>query len=248
MEKKFFFQLFIKASPQSFEDNLLKKMLKNFIIFKFMYFFDFYNPYLPPKKFSNNFKNFQQSFLEYNGFLLFSLKTQKNPSLFYNYFAACAQSLGLHIKYFKFCSLYEGFNFSGWFFLKNAWTFSGKISSQNIYYHQQEIQKYLKNSTLENPSMDQIMFELNQKILAWQKFYNCSMQFSQICSRMNHFLFCQIWLWLKKRHQNKSSKWLYHRYWKSSTTHQWIFSINNQKILFSYRKADIIVQHFPNFD
>nr|AYC64098.1 hypothetical protein [Johnson-sea-linkia profunda] len=256
IEKKYFFQRLRKTTPKSPEYNFLKKIVKNFIIFKFIehfhchgqsfHFSVFKNIHHQKNAFQNNFKTFQQNFLEYNGFLLISLKTKKNQSIFYKCFDSFTQTFGLHIKFFKLYSLCEGFNFSGWFFLKNSTNFSGLISPQNFYHHKKEIQKYLKNPTLKSQSIDQIIFELNRKILYWQKFYNCSMKFSQTCSLMNNFLFCQIWLWIKKRHRNKSSKWLYNRYWKSSTSlsstnHQWVFSVNNQKILriFSYRKVEV---------
>lgn len=243
IEKKYFFQRLRKTTPKSPEYNLLEKIIKNFLIFQFIYHFHFHSQCFDFSVFKNiqknvlqnNFKILQQNFLEYDGFLFISLKTKKNQSIFSKCFDFFSQIFGLHIKFFKLYSLCEGFNFGGWFFIKKATNFSGLISLQNISYHKKEIQKYLKNPTLKSQSIDQIIFELNRKILYWQKFYNCSMKFSQTCSLMNNFLFCQIWLWIKKRHQNKSSKWLYNRYWKSSTMNRWVFSVNNQKILFSYR-------------
>nr|AYC64385.1 hypothetical protein [Pseudochlorodesmis sp. HV01306b] len=244
IEKKYFLQLFIQPTLYCPDYHLLKKIMKNFLMDQWIYCFYlhsqepslhfsiFPNPSLKKKSFQTTFKIFQQNFMEYNGFLLIALQTKKKADLFADSFKTVSQTFGLQIHFFKRTSLWEGFSFSGWFFLKNSTNFSGKISLQNLYHHQKDIQKYLKNSTFKNLAMDSIIFELNQKILSWQKFYNCSMQFSQTCALMNNFLFCQIWLWIKKRHRNKSSKWLYQRYWKSSTRHQWIFSVNNETLVF----------------
>lgn len=48
----------------------------------------------------------------------------------------------------------------------------------------------------------------------------------------NNYLFWKIWRWLKKRHRNKSSKWLYNRYWQKSTLNKWIFFMGSQGLPF----------------
>nr|YP_009518960.1 hypothetical protein [Boodleopsis pusilla]AYC64820.1 hypothetical protein [Boodleopsis pusilla] len=226
IEKKYFLQRFIQTTPKSPEYDHFKKIIKNIIIFKFITFFLQYHLQY----------NLQQNFLEYNGFLLISLQTQKNRSMFSKYFDSFTQKFGPQISFLKIYTLCEGLHFMGWFFLKNSTHFSGRISSQNLYHHQKDIHKYLKNSALKTQPMDQIIYTFNRKILYWQKFYNESMKFSHTCSQMNHFLFCQIWLWMKKRHRKKSSQWLYNRYWKRSINHQWVFSVNNETLVF-YRKG-----------
>ena len=86
--------------------------------------------------------------------------------------------------------------------------------------------------------MDKIIYELNQKILRWQNFYNCSIQFSKTCSqlvrksKLNDDLFWLIWRWIKKRHINRDSRWLYNRYWKQSTSRRWIFFANQHTLIF----------------
>lgn len=229
IEKKVFFQWFLPISPLSFDLQLLKKIFKNFIIFECMNFIYFY--------LEDQESTFHKTFLECNHCLLISLKKKKNLSVLYKCFHSFHQKFGFHIKFFQLYSLSEGLNFSGWFFRKNSTNFLGVVSLQNITYHKKEIQRYLKNSTLQNQSIDQTIFQLNQKIRSWQKFYNGSMKFSQTCSLLNKFLFEQIWFWIKKRHRNKSSKWLYNRYWKISKWNQWIFYFNNETLIF-YRSNE----------
>ena len=229
IEKKLFFQWFLPKPPGSFDHPLLKKIFKNWIIFECMDFIYF--------SIEDQESPFHQTFLECNHCLLISLKKKKNLSVLYKCFHCLHQKFGFHVKFCQLYSLSEGLNFSGWFFRKNSTNFLGVVSLQNITYHKKELQRCFKNSTLHNQSIDQTIFQLNQKIHSWQRFYKGSMKFSQTCSLLNKFLFEQIWLWIKKRHRNKSSKWLYNRYWTISKWNQWIFSFNNETFIF-YRSKD----------
>lgn len=174
--------------------------------------------------------------MEYNGLILLALKKRGDLRLSQNSLIYYAQTHGLKIKFIKFYSLYQGLHFLGWFFHKKNHSFEGFISHKNIYNHQKELKYLLKTS--ENKPMDKIIYELNQKILRWKKFYNCSIQVSKTCSqfnqksKLNDDLFWLIWRWMKKRHINRSSKWLYTRYWKKSTSRKWIFFANQHNLIF----------------
>lgn len=188
------------------------------------------------KKLQHPIRFFYKHWMEYNGLILLALKKKRDFRLSHNSLIYYAQTHGLKIKFIKFYSLYQGLHFLGWFFHKKNHSFEGFISHKNIYNHQKELKHCLKTS--ENKPMDKIIYELNQKILRWQKFYNCSMQFSKTCSqfdrkfKLNDDLFWLIWRWIKKRHRNRGSKWLYTRYWKKSTSRRWIFSANQHTLIF----------------
>ena len=170
-------------------------------------------------------------FVEYNGLLLLSLKTKKNYPLIQEYFNEYRKINGLKIQYMKVYSLQEGLNFLGWFFKKNTHSFFGGLSHSNRQSHEKELKSYLKTST--NKPVDEILYGLNRKIICWQKFYSCSMKLTYL--QMNDFLFFQIWHWIRKRHRKQSSKWLYTRYWRKSTPKKWIFSANDETLVF-YKK------------
>ena len=177
---------------------------------------------------TNRINKYTFDFVEYNGLLLLSLKTKKNYPLIQECFNEYIKINGLKIKYMKVYSLQEGFNFLGWFFKKNTHSFFEGLSSSNRQSHQKELKSYLKTST--NKPVDEIIYGLNRKIICWQKFYSCSMKLTYL--QMNDFLFFQIWYWIRKRHRNKGSKWLYDRYWKKSTPKKWIFSANDETLVF----------------
>ena len=171
--------------------------------------------------------------MEYFGFLLLPLTTKKNFQVIHKFCENYAQIHGLHLKFIKLFSLSQGIHFLGWFFQKKVYHFTGSISRANIQNHQKELKFYLKTPANKNKPIDHVISELNQKILYWQKFYNCSIKFSNgKAARMNDYLFWLIWYWLKKRHRTRSSKWLYNRYWKKSTYRKWMFSDNNYTLIF----------------
>ena len=191
------------------------------------------------KKLQRSIHFFYKHLMEYNGLILLALKKKRDLRFSHNSLIYYAQTHGLKIKFIKFYSLDQGLHFLGWFFQKKNRSFEGIISHKNINNHQKELKHCLK--TAKNKSIDKIIYELNQKILCWQKFYNCSMQFSKTCSqidqksKLNDDLFWLIWHWIKKRHINRSSKWLYNRYWKKSTSRRWIFSSNQHTLIFYIR-------------
>ena len=186
-------------------------------------------------KFNQERRNFC---FEYNGFLILSLKEKRKITIIKKIVNEYIQTCGLNIKIFKNYSLRKGINLLGWFFYKKKSNFFySSISSANLYSHQKEIKKYL-NSSSNYQSIDKIVYGLNRKILNWQKFYNCSRNDSKTLSKMNNYVFWRIWYWIKKRHLNKSSKWLYTHYWKKSESKKWTFSINNETLIF-YIKKDL---------
>ena len=191
------------------------------------------------KKLQRSIRFFYKHLMEYNGLILLALKKKRDLRFSHNSLIYYAQTHGLKIKFIKFYSLYQGLHFLGWFFQKKNRNFEGIISHKNINNHQKELKHCLKTS--KNKSIDKIIYELNQKILCWQKFYNCSIQFSKTCSqidqksKLNDDLFWLIWRWIKKRHINRSSKWLYNRYWKKSISRRWIFSSNQHTLIFYIR-------------
>lgn len=193
------------------------------------------NFYLKKQNFINkNLKTLKKkkynSFIKYNEYVLFTLEKKKNILCIQKIFRDYTKFYKLRINFIKLYPINKGIKFLGWFFIKNNSYFYSIISYENLYSHQNEIKKHLKNSI--NKPIDITIYELNKKILYWQKFYNFSIESSNFWSKMNNFLFWQIWFWIKKRYCNKTAQWLYNRYWKKSTSNKWIFSVNNETLIF----------------
>jgi RNA-directed DNA polymerase len=52
-----------------------------------------------------------------------------------------------------------------------------------------------------------------------------------------------LWKWAKRRHPNKSQKWIANKYWKQSNNRRWNFQTENSELLLlSYTR---IQRHIP---
>nr|AYC63914.1 hypothetical protein [Flabellia petiolata] len=111
------------------------------------------------------------------------------------------------------------------------------ISNKSLYNNKKEIKKYLKIS--KNQPIDKVIYGLNIKISALKRHGGLTKR-----SKINNYLFWQIWCWLKKRHKNKNSKWLYNRYWINSNPKEWIFASNNETLVLVKRprKRDLLTK------
>ena len=105
----------------------------------------------------------------------------------------------------------QGFNFLGWNFSRCGGRIITTISQSNLCAHCREINQLLKSST-RRPD-DKTIRQLNQKIQIWQNYYGCAYHLNKTWYFLNRWLFWRIWRWVKKRHHDQSSKWLYGRYW-----------------------------------
>nr|YP_009519631.1 hypothetical protein [Udotea flabellum]AYC65646.1 hypothetical protein [Udotea flabellum] len=170
---------------------------------------------------TNNLLSHQIKIFEYNNILLFFL--QKGfKSIYLN-----PKTYGLNIQFIKLYLLRNGLNFLGWFFLKNANHLNVKINQKNLHSYKKEIKKYFNK----NRPIDKIISNLNRKILTWKKCYSSEADYR--ITKINNYFFRQIWYWIKKHHRKKDIKWLYNYYWKKSTPTKWIFTINEEILIFS---------------
>lgn len=220
----------------------LNNLIINFINLNFLDFFENEKIQLKyPIKTSNpnlNKKIQKKSyyFFQYNNRILITLEKKKDVQIIQTSIKLYAKDYKLNIVYQKFFNINKGLNCFGWFFIKKSNRIWVNISEANFKNHQYEIKKYLQ--TTQKQSIDTIIYELNKKIISWQKFYNLSKNgsknyhFNKKLNKMNDFLFWQIWYWIKKRYKNKSPQWLYKHYWKYSTSKNWIFSTNNEILIF----------------
>lgn len=87
---------------------------------------------------------------------------------------------------------------------------------------------------------ENLIYKLNPIINGWCNYHQSS------CAKIafktvNHRLFNMLWKWAKRRHPNKSSRWIKNRYWHTKEGRDWIFS-NEKAVLL--RASDVpIVRH-----
>lgn len=61
-------------------------------------------------------------------------------------------------------------------------------------------------------SQDKLIYALNPVIRGWCNYYSTVVS-KKVFAKISHILFQMLWAWAKRRHPNKSKKWIYNRYW-----------------------------------
>jgi RNA-directed DNA polymerase len=105
----------------------------------------------------------------------------------------------------------EGFDFLGWHFRKYSnEVLLCKISKDSLSKHRKEI-KYIME-TVHDPRI--LISQLNSKITGWMNYHHCCNDIWKVWGSMSKYLYERLMRWGKKRHNNKTTKWVFNKYWK----------------------------------
>lgn len=119
----------------------------------------------------------------------------------------------------------EGFDFLGWHFRKYSnGALLCKISKQTIAKHRKEMKFFIK--TTSEPEI--LIPKLNRAIQNWMSQYCSCNNISKVWSSMNQYLYRSLMKWGRKRHSNKTTKWVFNKYWKHING-RWAFSVPSKK-------------------
>ena len=66
--------------------------------------------------------------------------------------------------------------------------------------------------------------KLNEVLRGWA-YYHRHVVSSAAFKRVDSYVFQQLWRMLRKRHSNKSGKWIYNKYWTRFNKHK-VFAVN----------------------
>jgi RNA-directed DNA polymerase len=80
-----------------------------------------------------------------------------------------------------------------------------------------------------NAPQEALIGILNPIIRGWANYFACENS-SATFSKMDHLLFLKLLSWAKRRHVNKSRRWICHKYWKVDWG-KWDFSAGNESRL-----------------
>ena len=134
----------------------------------------------------------------------------------------------------------EGFSFLGWNFRKYRGKLLIKPSRKSIQKFVGRISQTIKSG--KGWSQEFLIAKLNPIIRGWTN-YHRSVVSSKIFQKLDHMIWRMLWKWAKRRHPNKSQKWVANKYWKQSKTRRWNFQTEkNELLLLSNTK---IQRHIP---
>jgi RNA-directed DNA polymerase len=134
----------------------------------------------------------------------------------------------------------EGFDFLGWNFRKYRGKLLIKPSKESIQKFVDRVSQTIK--TGKGWSQDLLIAKLNPIIRGWTN-YHRSVVSSGIFHKLDHILWTLLWKWAKRRHPNKSQKWIANKYWRQSNIRRWNFQSENSELLFL--SSTRIQRHIP---
>ena len=132
----------------------------------------------------------------------------------------------------------KGFDFLGWNFRK----YRGKLLIKPSKGSCKQIAGKIRNLIKDHKAItqDDLIKILNPVIRGWCN-YHRNMVAKKKFNDLNTCLFKALWKWARRRHPNKSKKWIKNRYWKRIVNRDWIFSTEENTLILADRTK--IIRH-----
>ena len=95
-------------------------------------------------------------------------------------------------------------------------------------------------------SQEMLLRQLNPLIRGWANYYRQAAA-KRTFNRLDHYIFWQLWRWVKRRHPEKSAQWKQRKYF-SAAGENWLFSVRLSKekgqsqVLSLYRAASTTIR------
>lgn len=118
----------------------------------------------------------------------------------------------------------DGFTFLGQTFCKQGGVLRIVPAKKGVLALREKIGEYLRRSL--SVPIEAIIKKLNAMLRGWA-LYHRHVVASKTFSRVDSYVYDQLWRFVRRRHPGKSRKWLYRKYW-SVTGVPWVFSVRSK--------------------
>ena len=116
--------------------------------------------------------------------------------------------------------IHSGFTFLGQTFRKHGNVLHITPSTEGVLALKQKLGDVIREYV--SAPMPALIKKLNQMLRGWGNYHRYVVA-SEAFSRVDTYVYEQLWRMLRRRHPNKSKKWLVTKYW-STPGHTWVFS------------------------
>lgn len=104
-----------------------------------------------------------------------------------------------------------------------------QISKNSISNHRREIKYLIKNT--HRP--EELITKFNSKARGWMNYHHCCNRIWDTWNHFNHYTYKRLIKWCKRRHSNKTEKWVFNQYWKRDKgklpgTTRWVFQYKSE--------------------
>ena len=121
----------------------------------------------------------------------------------------------------------NGFDFLGWNFRKYNGKLLVKPSNKSIEKITVRISDIIKSGKAWK--QEDLIDALNPVIMGWAN-YHKAVASSEIFHKLDHRIWNMLWHWAKRRHHDKSKRWIANRYWHSDGKRNWVFSEGDKQL------------------
>ena len=115
----------------------------------------------------------------------------------------------------------EGFDFLGWYFRMYSGKLLIKPSKKNVQTFYEKLRKTIgANKTAKQEDLIRL---LNPMLRGWAQYHRHAVA-KYTFARLESQLYWRLWAWAKRRHPNKSAKWIRRKYWRTVGNRNWVFA------------------------
>ena len=121
----------------------------------------------------------------------------------------------------KITHIDSGFNFLGF----NVRKYSGKLlikpAKKNVISFLRDIRELIKSNRA--AKTEELIRKLNARIRGWANYYRHAVS-KETFAYVDNCIFQAVYRWIKRRHPNKSIRWMHRKYFRTQNMRNWIFS------------------------
>lgn len=139
-----------------------------------------------------------------------------------------ARGLELSEEKTKITHIKEGFQFLGWTFRRLHGKLLVKPSKESIKRINDKVGSLIRE--VRAWTQDNLIRRINPIIQGWANYHRYVLS-KRIFTRQDHILWNQLYSWAKRRHPDKSKKWLKGRYWHRDGKRDWIFETKTSRLI-----------------
>lgn len=152
-----------------------------------------------------------------------SIEVLKNIKVAIESFLA-ERGLKLSEEKTKITSIYDGFDFLGFNFRKYKCQRQYKLLTKPAKANLKKIRETIRDVARRSISSttEELIKRLNPKLRGWGNYYRHVVA-SKAYDAVDHEVFKAVWAWAKRRHPNKSAKWLRKKYFRQANRRNWMF-------------------------
>jgi RNA-directed DNA polymerase len=121
----------------------------------------------------------------------------------------------------------DGFDFLGW---NLRWVSDGlraNPSKKNRLTLYDKLRREIR--ALRTAEQANLILKLNPIIRGWAQ-YHQPVSVAEVFRKMDHLLFGALWRWSKRRHPNKSRRWIKRRYFRKEGARDWVFAAGKLRL------------------